>query len=590
MAIPAPVKTILAICIAYLMISCEKQNLEPLPQEPGERYGSSNFFQGIFSIIPADISKYNLLGTTRSSSDTIPENQNGLEAELFCLDSALLWNDESHLLFAKQNKLYRQIPLKMSGGEIYCSISDNPNQSCKSNPVATVKSYCIIVESLIEGELDRYIVTMLPESSPIKFNENCTFLEKGNYSGLIIYSDTDGNFTKIEHYENGLILSGEMLTPEEIETSDSVTYFTIYANIPTQINVLPTKSDDDDDVAWDDELDGVVVGGTRPVPDNENPSAGNDEGGGTGGDTSIPIPGDEHGGGGNSGDSSEELKYTVSISENGEGRTSGSGVYTKNTSVMLVATSATGNTFGGWVENFEIKSMDDLYVFKIESNHAFTAYFYGEETECGKLADKYKNNPELNKGFQLLDSIRNSSNTIEHGVYKTDFATNSYTAGSPHSIKIPWNAGIYDYFIHSHPNNSLIPSIEDIYGMYLSYKEGVFTEESSLLIQTDFGCLSLEVEDISLLEEFFENEVLKEIGTSNKEALANFHKKFNKDILNNPTAGTISNYTYTKQAIRYYLQRGIKIAQAEKDCSGNNINWNYVSLADTTLIYTDCIQ
>jgi len=184
MAIPAPVKTILAICIAYLMISCEKQNLEPLPQEPGERYGSSNFFQGIFSIIPADISKYNLLGTTRSSSDTIPENQNGLEAELFCLDSALLWNDESHLLFAKQNKLYRQIPLKMSGGEIYCSISDNPNQSCKSNPVATVKSYCIIVESLIEGELDRYIVTMLPESSPIKFNENCTFLEKGNYSGL----------------------------------------------------------------------------------------------------------------------------------------------------------------------------------------------------------------------------------------------------------------------------------------------------------------------------------------------------------------------------------------------------------------------
>lgn len=120
-----------------------------------------------------------------------------------------------------------------------------------------------------------------------------------------------------------------MLTPEKIETSDSVTYFTIYANIPTQINVLPTKSDDDDDVAWDDELDGIVVGGTRPVPDNENPSAGNDEGGGTGGDTSIPTPGDEHGGGGNSGGSSEELKYTVSISENGEGRTSGSGVYTK---------------------------------------------------------------------------------------------------------------------------------------------------------------------------------------------------------------------------------------------------------------------
>ncbi|MBQ7896681.1 MAG: hypothetical protein IJ364_09040, partial [Oscillospiraceae bacterium] len=161
---------------------------------------------------------------------------------------------------------------------------------------------------------------------------------------------------------------------------------------------------------------------------------------------------------------------------------------------------------------------------------------------------------------------------------------------SPHSIKIPWNAGIYDYFIHSHPNNSLIPSIEDIYGMYLSYKEGVFTEESSLLIQTDFGCLSLEVEDISLLEEFFENEVFKEIYTSDEDALVNFHINFNEEILNNPQPGTISNYTYTKQAMRYYLQRGIKIAQAEKDCSGNNINWNYVSLADTTLRYTDCIQ
>lgn len=561
-------------CLLVATLSCEKQLPSVVAEGKFQRLSDYDRHYGIFSAIPVDITEYNLLLGTKTDGIC--------DSSKFCLDSVLMWHEEQQLYFHKEDMLYRQIPLQMSGKEIYCKIADK----LYKGKTTRVDSYCIIVESMQAGELYKYLVTMFPEYTEDGFNEKCTYIEKGNYSGIIIFSTPDGTFQKIEHYHNGLVLPGVIFTAEELAATEKeeVKYVTLYRKSARSDFYPRTKS-------LDDTLDSIVVIGTKPE-DTETEKKGDDEDGG-GGSTLPPTDGSGYegeGGSGNSSNPEEPVYYTVSVAVNGNGTASGGGTYTANTNVMLTASCNEETTFGGWVNSFEIESMDKAYTFEIISNCSYTAYFHGIDTECGRLAQKYKGNKDLNRGFILLDSVRAPNNEIEHGVYKTDNITNGYIEGASKSIVIPWDKGVYEYFIHSHPSDALIPSIDDIYGMYLSYKNGAFNSETVLFLQTYLGCLGFEIENIALLEDFFKTEVFKDSIMSDEDQMEIFKKKFQDKVLGNPSENQLKDDEFCRKAIGYYLNSGVKIAKAEKDNNGNNISWAYAQQGDTTITYKDCIQ
>lgn len=403
-------------------------------------------------------------------------------------------------------------------------------------------------------------------------------MNKGNYSGLIIFSDKDRDVLKIEHYKKGKIVRGSILKRDEIHNMDSISYLTIYGSAQILPMTVYTRS-------LDDTLSPIVVVGTVPGDREGETYGGNEDGGSSGGAYGEGSGYDDEGGGNSSGD---PLNCVVSINISGPGTAIGAGVYTKSTNVVLTANSSENYIFGGWIENLTEISLDESFSFTIERDHNFTAYFFSNDSECGKLAKKYKGNADLNSGFELLDEKRLTDNDIEHGVFKTDCVINDYVKGRESSICIPTDKGVYHYFIHSHPNDVLIPSIEDIYGIYCLYERNLFTSESILFIQTYLGCLGLEIEDYGLLDNFFKTKVFYNQMPSDK-AFALFNEKFDRYILGNP--GTeISEYEYSLKAIQYYSQVGIKMARSEKDINGKNINWAYAKVEDGVVTYKDCIQ
>ena len=92
-----------------------------------------------------------------------------------------------------------------------------------------------------------------------KLRPDYSFLDKPNFSGIIIYSDTTGKYISSDFLDNGLVRSGKILSPDSTSTSieyEHSTHLAVYG----QTSSPTTRSGaDEDDIAWEDELYGICI-------------------------------------------------------------------------------------------------------------------------------------------------------------------------------------------------------------------------------------------------------------------------------------------------------------------------------------------
>lgn len=361
-------------CFIFIGLSCNK-----LVYEEASSLLTQAATQNIavFSALPVNLNPYNLLPAKNVQNSNNP----------FYLDSLLVWEYEEQLYFQGSRTVYRQVPLKFSAGTVLCSITKSLSRETAADSTTTAKSYYIIVERLSEGIKEEYVVTLFPKYASTNFNNECNYLKKGNYSGLIIFSDKQGNFKKIEHYRNGLILEGKMLDPEQVNKRSGITYLAVY--------VAPrTRSGDDD---WWEHLPPIVV---IPTDDTKNPSEKPNEGGG------ITAPGDNNGfrengsGGsppGNNNDPTEDLTCRVILtsSHHDRGYVTGSGTYAAKSNVSIAATPHWGHKFNIW--SGDIPSSSAALSIQIERDIFATAQF-SEKSLC---IDLFQNKATPLRGMRL---------------------------------------------------------------------------------------------------------------------------------------------------------------------------------------------
>lgn len=206
------------LLLLLVLFSCLK---EEIPSGNEDTILQVSGFKGsLLSVIPVNLAPYNLLPGSKSVSGT---------AEAFCADSLFMWEKEEQYYAVSHKKLFREIPLKKME-PVYCSVTRSLSRQNSPDSISSVKSYLIIVNEAAKDTTYSYIVTIFPEYNSTGFNDHITFLEKANFSGIIIYSDKSGNFRKVEHYKKGRIWNGRLSLPGE-ESKAKTQYLTVYRGI-----------------------------------------------------------------------------------------------------------------------------------------------------------------------------------------------------------------------------------------------------------------------------------------------------------------------------------------------------------------------
>lgn len=194
---------------------------EAIPQSQRETIlKPSKFNKPLLSVIPVDLTPYNL--SPRSGRISGAE-------QTFCADSLLMWEKEEQYYAADYKILLREIPLKKME-PVYCTVTRSLSRQNSLDSISSVKSYLIIVNEAIKDTTYSYIATIFPEYNSTDFNDHITFLEKANFSGIIIYSDKSGDFLEVEHYKKGRIWNGKLSLPGE-ESNAKTQYLTVYRGL-----------------------------------------------------------------------------------------------------------------------------------------------------------------------------------------------------------------------------------------------------------------------------------------------------------------------------------------------------------------------
>ncbi len=477
-----------------ILFSCEKYVDQTRSKAKQNLDYSNSYLSGKY-VIPADISDFNLYPFTKS------ENTDSLFAdENFNLDSVLVWGMEEQFTYPDYNLLYRQIPINMNMGTVYCSISQNIDESLPFDSLSIVKSYYIIKEYMTGGEIEKFVVTMLPQSHQTEYNANCSYLDKPNYTGLIIYSDTDGKFQKIRRFENGLLIEGDLVEPGNINALDKINYIKIYQKAQALIN---TKSRDNP--AWDDTLNSITVIGEK---DRETKTEGKEESGG-GGETPppTPTPPDINAGEGGGGNSSEPTYYNLAINIDGGGSADGSGRYTANTNITIQAHPNNEYIFGGW--SGDEGGLKNPSIVKMDCNKNITAHFYHQDSECGKLKKAIRNYDSL---IVYRNKIKNNS-LYEYGYTKSP---NKSKIGKSlvNKLKTTTFLGITE-MVHTHVLEFHL-SLADLKTLYSTYARGYITdiENFTYAVVSPEYFVVLQIEDEEKMNDVINNVMIRSTDTN----------------------------------------------------------------------------
>ncbi len=374
----------ISVLIAFqLILSCTK---ELFNKPDTEEYRSLPKIPDDFNVnMPVLLDKYNLLRTKSAANNNFS----------YFLHDSLLIKEETRVLLFDQNKIeFTQIPIRTD--TLYAAISNRIDMLSNSGSCFPLKSYYIKRINKEKNIQTEFIVTLIPKGKDHHAYQNTDFLEKPNFTGIVLYSRLNGKFFKIKNYKKGKITGSRIFTEEELINRQGKTeYVIIYS---PKLKVM-TKSKDSERkcpyCGMEFDLPAIVVfpkdeEAEEPFPEwpdnienegnNHDCSAAGDAGGGGAENNSgegenaeeTETPEEEGGSGSDEEEKGPEYSVILSVNNPKGGSTSGSGTYEAGTTVSIGATEYWGYRFTHWNGNVSSEQFQNIV---LSAHVTATAHF-----------------------------------------------------------------------------------------------------------------------------------------------------------------------------------------------------------------------
>lgn len=215
----------ISLCILLLFVSCHKENNEFRPKN-GTSVTSKDF-TGL--MVPSsrlalfyDADEYNLLPSKPASKST--ESETALE-DLLDKDKTL----------TKEFKgfLFQQIPFRQNDEEaFYASYSVGEMGTAES--ATRVKKFLVQSSGLSYEDEDIYVVTMITDKTYFDTHPDFDFFSRPNYTGIVVFSNLEGEFMNANVYRNGCILPAERVTDLDQIEADQIYYISLFGQTGTK--------------------------------------------------------------------------------------------------------------------------------------------------------------------------------------------------------------------------------------------------------------------------------------------------------------------------------------------------------------------
>ncbi|MCQ2118425.1 MAG: M23 family metallopeptidase [Bacteroidales bacterium] len=271
-----------------------------------------------------------------------------------------------------------QIPFKSNTSRQYVRLSSKIEDSTVIDSLSVISKYYLEYYSDSGYEMSM-VATLLTKPEYYSTHSDFSFIDKPNFSGIIIFSDLDGTMSGLYTFENGLLLESRMLSADEIHEYDDVEYISIV------VSQVDTRSEGSNSNTL--EAAYCVAKAPEKVKEDEDTDDGFE--------SALPENGFSGGGGGSgsgggTGSGEKDLKkdrqkfatYSVKLygSPLDKGFVIGSGQYSRGCIVNVKAIPYGGCFFDHWTGAFG-KCSGDISV-TVTKDISSTAYFYryGEST------------------------------------------------------------------------------------------------------------------------------------------------------------------------------------------------------------------
>lgn len=289
--------------------------------------------------------------------------------EMVSLES-LLERDSTKSITFKHYKVF-QIPFLSNRENNKVALTDQIRESISQDSLSVVKTFLIETTDTLSGEVMKNVATMIPDAECMMIfgEESISFLDKSTFTGIVLYSELDGEFVDVYVYTDGPIKFASQI-PIDTESDNLVK---IYLSVPQSVE---TKSDSED---------GSIIGGLLEAAvcfayleedeeEKENPSVPVGSGGGGSGSGTGVIDTGNFLGKFSGEEMSDKLTYTIDLTSSDGGRTTGSGLYSHGKiAVCNAVVSENSYIFDRWTGDFRGKS--DNVVITVTEDIESTAYF-----------------------------------------------------------------------------------------------------------------------------------------------------------------------------------------------------------------------
>lgn len=372
------------------------------------------------------VRRNNLLFANIGSFESSCKTRSGLdESDLVSLESLLDRSGTETLVF--KNYHIVQIPFRTMDHEQQASLSDTNHGSMEKDGVSVVRKFLVEISDTLAGTRRHIVATLVPtpENCMAYGPDSYSYIDKGTFEGVILFSDLDGSLRSVNSYGHRPIRNACVIAPE-----DTLNYWCIrYINVYGRGSVTRVQ-----EVVGDPIEESICVGEKPKKKDNSEGTDGDEDywGDGLGGGGGNGSGGGGSNGGGADGvgtDSDYELDpsvitdkyepkkkkeeddvvwYTVTLHAVGKGQTRGSGRYSSALLNFILAEAAPDDDayFDRWTGDFHGRG--ELLEFRVDRDVTSTAYF---APKIGDPVDPYDpvNRPCFSKATKVGNPLNNMS-------------------------------------------------------------------------------------------------------------------------------------------------------------------------------------
>lgn len=368
------------------------------------------------NLLFANIGSFEGSCKTRSGSD---------ESDLVSLESLLDRSGTETLVF--KNYHIVQIPFRTMDHEQQASLSDTNHGSMEKDGVSVVRKFLVEISDTLAGTRRHIVATLVPtpENCMAYGPDSYSYIDKGTFEGVILFSDLDGSLRSVSSYGLRPIRDAYVIDPEDSLNYYRVRYINIFegkgatrgsvngGQITESVCVaeMPKEEDDgwmnsssDDDRWTDEEPRGGRTGGGTSGGSNSRGTTG-----GKGPNTenvidSCVVTGEYK----PKKEEDDVIWYSVSLYSVGKGSTSGSGRYSnrEHKYVVCEAIPDANAYFDRWTGDFGGRG--EVLEFLVNKDVTSTAYFASMTGDFNDPLDP-ANRPCFSKATKVGNPLNNMS-------------------------------------------------------------------------------------------------------------------------------------------------------------------------------------